>query len=78
MHNHDNNKENSWMMWAMMMCCIAPILLILLFSAGGASVWIIFSAVAVFAVMHIWMMFKGHGKHGDINKEEKSDDKKLI
>lgn len=71
MHNH--NKKNSSITW-MMLICIVP-LVVLLFVGGelssGGYLWPIL--IGVFVAAHLWMMFKGHGGHGDANTGEKSD-----
>lgn len=77
MHNHNNNgnKDNGHkgMMWMMIPCLL---LLGFLFFGGdklpsSGYLWPIF--IGVFVIAHIWMMFKGHGGHGDANIENKSD-----
>ena len=77
MHNHNNNSNKNdghKGMWWMMIPCI--LLLGFLFFGGGnlsssGYLWPIL--IGVFIVAHIWMMFKGHGRHSDTNTEEKSD-----
>lgn len=81
MHNHDNHKENSWMMWAMLLCCLGPVFLVLFFgagvTAGGISPWIVIGAVAVVAILHFVMMKRSHKhtqeqSHESGNKDEHS------
>jgi len=66
MHNHnDNNKDSGHkgMMWMMIPCLL---LLGFLFLGGGnlsssGYLWPIL--IGVFVIVHVWMMFKGHGGH---------------
>jgi len=60
------------MMWMMIPCLL---LLGILFLgggklSGGGYLWPIL--IGVFVVAHVWMMFRGHGKHGN-DTEEKID-----
>lgn len=82
MHNHDNDKQSSWMMWAMMICCALPIF-ILIFGLGGKALgvqtWVVIGGVAVMIIVHFFMM-RSH-KHIDekqkmADKEEKDKDHK--
>jgi len=64
MHNH-NGKRNNSMMWMMIPCLL--LLGFLLFFGGdnlfsGGYLWPIL--IAIFVGAHVWMMFRGHGKHG--------------
>jgi len=75
MHNHDHkNTGYQGMMWMMIICCALLLVVLLL---GGSSLssggyfWPVL--IGIFVVAHIWMMFKGHGKHNDAHIEEKSD-----
>ena len=72
MHNH-NDKKSSGMMWMMLICCLLPVA-ILLFAGGtlssGGYLWPVLFGVTI--VAHLWMMFKGHGGHGDGDAEEES------
>jgi hypothetical protein len=73
MHSH-NGKNNKSMMWMMIPCLL--LVVVVLFSGGklGSSnyLWLIMLGVCV--VPHLWMMFKGHGGHGDNNTEDKIND----
>lgn len=69
-HNGENNKSMIWMM--------IPCLLLIAFTLFGVGslvsskyLWLII--VGVCLVLHIWMMFKGHGGHNNTNAGEKSD-----
>ena len=69
MHDH-NGKNDNWMMWVMIPCLL---LFGLLFFGGSKLIslryfWLIMVGICV--VPHVWMMFRGHGGHGN------SDDKK--
>lgn len=71
-HNH-NSKNSKSMMWMMIPCLI---LVGVLFLGGGklsegGYLWPVI--IGVFVIAHVWMMFKGHGGHGDIDAEEKTD-----
>lgn len=76
MHNHDDDKQGSWMMWAMMICCILP-LLVLAFGFGGkalgASNWIIVGGVVAMIVAHFVVMHKSH-KHSDEKRETTNEE----
>jgi hypothetical protein len=73
MHNH-NGKNGKSMMWMMIPC----LLLIAFALLGGGNLasskylWLIIVGVCV--IPHIWMMFKGHGGHGDDSVEDKTND----
>jgi len=79
MHNYNNSggDGHKGMMWMMILCFL---ILGVLFLGGdklpsGGYLWPIL--IGVFMVVHIWMMFKGHGGcggHGDANMENKIDD----
>ena len=75
MHDHNNNKDggHKGMMWMMI-----PYLLLFGFVflgggklSSGGYFWPIL--IGIFVVGHMWMMFKGHGGHGDSDMEEKPD-----
>ena len=72
MHSH-NGKNNSSMLWMMIPCIL---LLGVVVIGGGKSssgyLWPIL--IGVFVVAHIWMMFKGHRRHGDVNMQNEVDD----
>lgn len=76
MHNHNNNNQNGGhkgMLWMMIPCLL---LLGFLFIGGGAIasskyLWLIL--IGVCAVPHLWMMWKGHGGHGDSDENGKAD-----
>lgn len=58
----------------MVVCC--ALLLGALFLGGsslslGGYFWLIL--IGVFVIVHVWMMFRGHGKHGDAGTKEKTD-----
>ncbi len=75
MHDHNNNDNkdggHKGVMWMMIPCLLLLGILFFggdkLFSSG--YLWPIL--IGVFVVAHIWMMFKGHGKHNDTNKDGK-------
>ncbi|MDO8522592.1 MAG: DUF2933 domain-containing protein [bacterium] len=67
---HDGHKHMTWMM--------IPCLLLLGFLFLGGSklfssgyLWLLIIGICV--VPHIWMMFKGHGGHGDTDTEGKEN-----
>ena len=66
MHSGNNKKDGGHKgMMLMMIPCV--LLLVFIFLGGdklfsGGYLWPIF--IGVFVVVHIWMMFKGHGGHG--------------
>ena len=73
MYNHDKEEGGNGMMWMMIPCLL---LLGVLFLgggkfSGGGYFWPIL--MGVFVVAHVWMMFRGHGKHSDANTEGKTD-----
>jgi len=77
MHNHNNesNKDggHKGMMWMMIPCLL---LLGVLFLGGGklssgGYLWPIL--IGIFIAAHVWMMFKGHGRHKDDGAEDKID-----
>ncbi len=76
MHNHnssDGGGGHKGMMWMMIPCLL---LLGVLFLgggklSGGGYLWPIL--IGVFVIAHVWMMFRGHGKHGDTDMGEKDD-----
>ena len=76
MHNHDEDKQSQWTMWAMVLCCALPLLLILIFfgvggKASGSSMGVIWGGIVVMAALHLFMMFvmgKSH-KHSDEEHE---------
>ena len=75
MHNH-NGKGDSSMMWMMVLCCALP-LIFLLFAgstvfSGGYIKYVLFGALAA---AFLWMMWRGHGKHGGASGSEKADEK---
>lgn len=70
MYNHGNNKGGgqSGMMWMMISFFLLLGILFLggdkvssLSSSSGGYFWPIL--IGVFVVAHLWMMFKGHGRH---------------
>lgn len=74
MHDHNKNGGGKGMMWMIIPCLL---LLGVLFLgggklSGGGYLWPIL--IGVFVITHVWMMFRGHGKHGDADAEEKVDD----
>ena len=72
MHNH-NGKGNNSMMWMMIPCLLLVGVLFLGGGklSGGGYLWPIL--IGIFVVAHVWMMFRGHGKHGDTNSDEKHE-----
>ena len=77
MHNHNSNDGgggHKGMMWMMIPCLILVGVLFLGGGklSGGGYLWPIL--IGVFVVAHVWMMFRGHGKHGNADPEEKVDD----
>lgn len=74
MHDHNKNGGGKGMMWMIIPCLL---LLSVLFLgggklSGGGYLWPIL--IGIFVIAHVWMMFRGHGKHGDADAEEKVDD----
>ncbi len=68
MHNHDG-KSNKNMMWMMIPCLL---LLGFIFLGGGtlsSSGYFWPVLIGIFVSVHIWMMFKGHGGHGDADTD---------
>ena len=62
------------MMWMVIPCLL---LLGVIFLGGGKPssggyFWPIL--IGVFIVVHVWMMFKGHGSHKNAGAEDKIDD----
>lgn len=73
MHDHSKKGGGRGMMW-MMIPCLLLVGVLLLGGArlsGGGYLWPIL--IGVFVLAHVWMMFRGHGKHGDSGTEEKTD-----
>lgn len=78
MHNHNNNDRRSGhkgMMWMMIPCLLLVGVLFLGGDklSGGGYLWPIL--IGVFVVAHVWMMFRGHGAHGEATVEDKSKNK---
>ena len=53
-------------MWMMVICCVMP--LVALFFVGGkistgGYFWPVL--IGIFVIVHIWMMFRGHGGKKD-------------
>jgi len=76
MHNHNNPNDNAHkgMMWMMIICCLVPFVLLFLLGSKvslGGNLWPIL--IGVFLVAHIWMMFRGHGRHGGVEKKDGDD-----
>ena len=73
MHNHNGKGDNS-MMWMMIICCAAPLIFLLFVGgaafSGGYLQYIIIGALAAGC---LWMMFRGHGRHGSTDGGEKTD-----
>lgn len=74
MHDHNKGMNSKGMMWMMIPCLL---LVGVLFLGGGklsgdGYLWPIL--IGVFIIAHVWMMFRGHGKHRDTNTEEETDD----
>lgn len=76
MHSHNNSKDSGHkgMLWMMIPCFL---LLGFIFLGGeklssGGYFWPIL--IGVFFVAHVWMMFKGHGGHGDAGTKDKTND----
>jgi len=74
MHDHGKNGGGRGMMWMMIPCLL---LVGVLFLGGGklsgsGYLWPIL--IGIFVLAHVWMMFRGHGKHGDTGTEDKIDD----
>ncbi len=64
MHGHNKNGGGKGIIWMMIPCIL---LLGVLFLGGGklfgdGYLWLIL--ISIFVVAHVWMMFRGHGKHG--------------
>jgi len=72
MHNHNGKGDNS-MMWMMVLCCAVPIILLLFAGStvfsGGYIQYVIIGGLAAAC---FWMMFKGHGGHGDPHEDHKT------
>ena len=62
------------MMWMMILCCALFLGALFL---GGSSLslsgylWPIL--IGAFVLAHIWMMFRGHGEHGNSDDDKKID-----
>ena len=60
------------MMWMMLICMFFWV--VLLFAGGRlfpvGYLWSVF--VGAFVIAHFWMMFKGHGGHGDVNENDEA------
>ncbi len=74
-HNNNGNKESRHKgMWLMMIPCLL-LVAVILFSGSALSssryLWLIIIGACV--IPHIWMMFKGHGGHGDTDMEDKTN-----
>lgn len=74
MHDHNKDGGGKGMMWMMIPCLILVGVLFLGGGklSGGGYLWPIL--IGVFVAAHVWMMFRGHGKHGGADAEEKVDD----
>jgi cell division protein FtsW (lipid II flippase) len=75
MHNHDNDKQSSWMIWIMVICCAVPLLFVVLFGIGGkasgAPIWIIIGGVVVMIGTHFFMMGRSR-RRSDSEKDDKT------
>ena len=74
MHDHNKDGGGKGMMWMMIPCLLLVGVLFLGGGklSGGGYLWPIL--IGIFVVAHVWMMLRGHGKHGDTDMEEKNDD----
>lgn len=74
MHDHNKDGSGKGMMWIMIPCLLLLGFLFLGVGklSGSGYLWPIL--IGVFVVAHVWMMFRGHGGHGDPNTEDKIDD----
>ncbi len=77
MHNH-NDKNSGKSKLGMAILCVLPLAIIFLvgpniFSAG--YFWPV--AIGAFAILHIWMMARGHGaQEGDVGGDRASEGQK--
>jgi|SRR3989344_2974690 len=75
MHNHNNEDGgHNGMLWMMIPCLL---LLGFLFFGGDTLssskyLWLIVAGVCI--VPHMFMMFKGHGGHGNAGTNREADD----
>ena len=70
MHDH-NDKNNSSMMW-MMLPCLIILVFAVLFGGGGFRSWPYLALIGIMVAGHLWMMFRGHGSHGDEHTDHKN------
>ena len=70
MHDHNKGGGGKGMMWMMILCLLFVGVLFLGGDklSGGGYLWPIL--IGVFVIAHVWMMFKGHGGHGDNDAKE--------
>ncbi len=73
MHNHNPDKDDSWMMWMMVICCAIPLILLLILGFGGknlgASNWLVLGGVGLMVLFHFLIMGKSHKSHRRENEE---------
>lgn len=63
MHDHNDGSKDGGhkgMMWMMLICCTLPFV-VLIFGSGTGSGYLIPILIGILIIVHLWMMFKGHG-----------------
>jgi Ca2+/H+ antiporter len=63
--DNKNDTNHSGMMWVMMIGCLLLPVAFIVFAGRGFSFrsnWFWFVVLAIFFIIHIWMMFKRHNK----------------
>ena len=61
-------------MW-MMLPCLIILVFAVLFGGGGLQSWPYLALIGVMVAGHLWMMFRGHGSHGDEHADPDEDRK---
>lgn len=69
------NHKDSKLMSIAMLFCVAPLLFTLFFRGkpSGDINWLLVAGIGVFFVVHVWLMWKGHG-HGDAGNTKRVSD----
>ena len=61
------------MKWMMILCAV-PLIILLFAQGGGGTSGLTWLLIGGFVLVHLIMMFKGHGRQSDIEEEDKSNE----
>ncbi|MEK9130791.1 MAG: hypothetical protein AAB429_01615 [Patescibacteria group bacterium] len=80
MHVHNNDSEKGsghrGMVWMMLPCILLAVIILLAGDKLASSKYLWLVVIGVCVVPHVWMMIKGHGKHRDVDPQDKIEDEK--